>query len=120
MEERKRTSLHDRSSSTRPSSMRDAKPREERKRPSLHDHSSSMSDEKPRDPREKKAPGEMKGRHRAERTALYQAHRSESRDMSGNQSEEKRQMMLRHEKAIADMQEKQEREMTGAPRWRKV
>jgi hypothetical protein len=40
--------------------------------------------------------------------------------MSGNHSEEKRQMVLRHEKAIADMQEKQDREMTGAPRWRKV
>jgi hypothetical protein len=51
---------------------------------------------------------------------LYQAHRSEVRDMSGNHSGEKRQMMLRHEKAIADMQGKQDREMTGAPRWRKV
>jgi hypothetical protein len=29
-------------------------------------------------------------------------------------------MAQRHEKAIADMQEKQEREMTGAPQWRKV
>ena len=52
--------------------------------------------------------------------ALYEAHRVETRDMSGNHSEEKRRMLLRHEKAIADMQEKQEREMSGAPRWRKI
>ena len=29
-------------------------------------------------------------------------------------------MVLRHEKAIADMQARQERELTGAPAWRKV
>ena len=40
--------------------------------------------------------------------------------MSGNHDEEQRQMHNRHEKAIADLQDKQEREMTGAPRWRKV
>jgi hypothetical protein len=86
---------------------------------SLHDHPTSTRDEKPRE-REKKAPGDMKARHRAERVAMYEAHRVETRDLSGNHNEEKRRMMLRHEKAIADLQEKQEREMTGAPRWRKV
>jgi hypothetical protein len=70
---------------------------EERKRPSLHDHSSStrpssMRDERPRDPREKKTPGDMKGG-----TA---------------------QLASRHEKAIAGLWEKQEREKAGAPRWR--
>jgi hypothetical protein len=51
---------------------------------------------------------------------MYQAHRSESRDMSGNHGEEDRQMALRHEKMIADLQDKHERELIGAPRWRKV
>ena len=95
---------------------------------SLHDHPTSrdekppriMRDVKPREQRERKAPVDRKGRHRAERAALYEAHRVETRDMSGNHSEEKRRMLLRHEKAIADMQEKQEREMSGAPRWRKI
>ena len=91
---------------------------------SLHDHPTSRDekpprttrDVKPREQREKKAPGDMKGRHRAERAAMYEAHRVETRDMGGNHIEEKRRMMLRHEKGIADLQEKQEREMTGAPR----
>jgi hypothetical protein len=96
---------------------------------SLHDHPTSTSDykpprtttrdDKPRE-REKKAPGDVKGRHRAERVALHQAHRTESRDLYGNHAEEQRQLASRHEKAIADMQDKQEREMTGAPRWRKI
>jgi hypothetical protein len=73
-----------------------------------------MRDEKPRE----KKPGNMKERHRGERAAMYQAHSSESRDMVGNQAEEKRKMALRHEKAVADLQAKQEREMAGAPRWR--
>ena len=87
---------------------------------SLHDH--PTKDEKPRE-REKKAPVDMRGRHRAERVAMFQAHRSETRDLSGNHAEEKRQMMLRHEKTIADLQDlhdKQERERASAPRWRKV
>jgi hypothetical protein len=102
-EEKKRLSLHDHSSSTRPSSMR--------------------RDERPRDPRGEKKPVDMRGRHRAERLAMFQAHRSETRDLSGNHAEEKRQMMLRHEKTIADLQDlhdKQERERASAPRWRKV
>jgi hypothetical protein len=76
-----------------------------------------MRDEKPR---EKKTPGDMKGRHRAERVAMHQAQRAESRDLYGNHAEEQRQLASRHEKAIADTQERQERERTGAPRWRKV
>jgi hypothetical protein len=76
-----------------------------------------MRDEKPR---ATKAPGDMKGRHRAERVAMYQSHRIEVRDMSGNHGEEQRQMHNRHEKAVADLQDKHEREKAGAPRWRKA
>jgi hypothetical protein len=86
-EERKRASLHDHSTSARPSSMRDEKPRDEK-------------------PREKKTPGDMKGRHRAERVAMHQAQRAESRDLYGNHAEEQRQLASRHEKAIADTQER--------------
>ena len=103
-EERKRPSLHDHSTSTRPSSTS--------MRPS-----SSMRDAKPRD---EKKPGDTKGppsrracgnciRRIAARSATCPA------IIAGRGG-----MMLRHEKAIADMQEKQDREMTGAPRWRKV
>jgi hypothetical protein len=72
-----------------------------------------MRDEKPREKKEA-----QRHERAPSRVAMYQAHRSESRDMYGNHGEANRQMALRHEKAIADMQEKQEREMTGAPRWR--
>jgi hypothetical protein len=96
---------------------------------SLHDHPTSTSDYKParttrdvkpRDPRGDKKPVDMRGRHRAERVALFESHRVETRDMAGNHAEEKRRTMLRHEKAISDLQAKQDREKAGAPRWRKV
>jgi hypothetical protein len=90
---------------------------------SLHDHPTSR-DEKPRSstkdakPRDEKKLGDIKARHRAERVAMFQAQRAESRDLFGNHAEEQRQMHNRHEKSISDLSEMHERERTGAPRWR--